>query len=692
MPLESLAETKVISATRTAQSLADTPAAVYIITAKEIERFGARTVADALVLAPGLHVAKYSNYDWEISARDTNEGLNNALLVMVDGRSVVNAMFSGVYWDLLPVSIDNVEQIEVMLGPVGTLWGGNAVNGVINIITKDAENSDEGKVSTTFGNYSYQEHHARAAGQVGENTYASGYIEYVDHKPWTTDPSDPRIEPIQHFNVYTERFGARVDYQNMEHTLNLQAGGIRSREDYLWIRYYPDILFPGRPPAHQFETETTAQEFFIGGSHIYSADNGDSIGTDVWLTYNDNDGTSRNASFIRLDFDSHYNIADFYGTQLLLGGNMRLIDERFHRYNEEEYLSEYYVRVIDDPDFFNQSYGVYANWNIPVSDDVAVILGNRWQYHNLTGDVDAQPQARISYQYSEEHFFWAGWGRAIVTPSRLELDSVFRENAYCEKGSCGTTIDPEIDGDYLYQNYTTFGNKDLDVEEIETFELGYRFWNEKQLQLSVNAFYSRKDNIRSVLELKPLGPSSHFGDTDIWSGIAQYSDLIWSETMGGELSVKWMPADDLQINANYSYKRVVGHCDGDVICEKYPRAKGGVESQPNHFANMQVMWDVSPQLWVSATMQYVGDSELPDEYLENPDPKGNDPRRIWPEVLSFDTTASWQHSPSSPQVTLSVENIGADQSKEFPDIMGFPNGLQYWLTVDWDFAQMNKGY
>ncbi len=123
MPLCSLAETKVVSATRTSQSLADTPASVYVITAKEIKRSGARSVADALSLAPGLHVAKYSNYDWGVTVRGNNETLNNKMLVMVDGRSVFNPMSSGVSWDLIPVSMENISQIEIVLGPVGTVWG-----------------------------------------------------------------------------------------------------------------------------------------------------------------------------------------------------------------------------------------------------------------------------------------------------------------------------------------------------------------------------------------------------------------------------------------------------------------------------------------------------------------------------------------------------------------------------------------
>ncbi len=187
MPLCSLADTKVVSATRTAQSLADTAASVYVITAKEINRSGARSVADALALAPGLHVAKYSNYDWGITARGQNQALSNTLLVMVDGRSVFNPMFSGVDWDLIPVSMDNIAQIEVVLGPVGTIWGGNAVNGVINIITSEAESAPDGKLAIKEGNYGYSEYQLHESTQIGEYGYLSGYFEFVDHMPWNSD-------------------------------------------------------------------------------------------------------------------------------------------------------------------------------------------------------------------------------------------------------------------------------------------------------------------------------------------------------------------------------------------------------------------------------------------------------------------------------------------------------------------------
>ncbi|MGR5132545.1 TonB-dependent receptor plug domain-containing protein [Vibrio alfacsensis] len=682
MSLISLAETKVVSATRTAQSLADTPASVYVITAKEINRSGARSVADALALAPGLHVAKYSNYDWGVTARGQNQALNNTLLVMVDGRSVFNPMFSGVDWDLIPVSMDNIEQIEVVLGPVGTIWGGNAVNGVINIITFDAENASDGKIAINEGNYHYSEYKLHDSTEIGDYGYLSGYFEFVDHMPWTSD--EESVQPLQDYNVYTERFGARFDYQKFAHTLSIQAGGIRSREDYQWATYQPHFLYPGKPSVESYDTEMTMQEYFSGLQHIYDTENGDSWDNKLWLTYSSNDGTDRDAEFWRFDLDSHYTINDFWGTQLSLGGNVRVIQEKLGTYSIVDRYSMPYVRVTDDADFLNQNYGIYVNWNIDVTDSTTLTLGNRWQYNNLTNGIEPQPQVRVSYKISDNQRLWAGWGRAVVTPSRLELETTFQQNIYIESGASDAAGNQY---DYI-ANYLYRGSENLNIETVESYELGYRFWDSNTLQLSLSSYYSVHDNIRAAKNVSAQGwvvegnSSPGTVGTYIEQYITEYIDPLWSETMGGEVAVKWQPIEQFQVNANYSYKRIIGHCEG-AICGSNDAVKRQLENQPNHFVNAQVMWDITPQWWVSSTMNYVSESTLHEDFLD-------DPSYIWPKVLSFDASVSWQFADYAPRITGTAENLGADQSNEYPSNQGaFNNGTQYWLTVEWNYGAID---
>ena len=682
MPLASLAETKVVSTTRNAQSLADTPASVYVITAKEINRSGARSVADVLALAPGLHVAKFSNYDWGISARGSNQALNNSLLVMVDGRSVFNAMFSGVDWDLIPVSLDSIAQIEIVLGPVGTIWGGNAVNGVVNIITADAESAPQGKVSVSAGNYQYREVKLHEATQLNAKTHISGYVEYVEHMPWTSE--EERVQTNQHFGVLTGRFGGRLDYQHLENTLNVQFGGIRSEEDYLWAKYNPHFLFPGKPSTEYFEQVMVAQEYFLGMNHVYERANADTWENDAWLTYSSNDSTDRNTQFARLDLDSRYTLNDVVGTQLMLGVNVRLIDEAFASYSLQDQFTMPYLRTTQSPEFFNQSYGLFANWTVPVTDRTTMMLGSRWQYDNITNRVAPQPQARFSYALSKSQRLWAGWGRAIVTPSRLELSTDFQQNGYIE----GAQFSDGNYYDYFY-SYVYKGNEDLAVESVETYELGYRFWNEDRLQLSVSGFYSQRDNIRAYKGVSSNqwvisgGSSPGTSGTVIEEYVSQYIDPLSTQSYGGEIAMKWQALENLQLNTNYSYKRIIGDCSG-TICSKNNEVKYNLENQPNHFVNAQLMWDISENFWMSSMMQYVAPSVF------HPDSTSDNTAR-WPRVLNVEMAVSWLPKVGYPRFTASVENLGADQTTEYPETYGpFQNGTQYWITAEWDYAASLK--
>ncbi|HAS8133887.1 TPA: TonB-dependent receptor, partial [Vibrio vulnificus] len=145
-----------------------------------------------------------------------------------------------------------------------------------------------------------------------------------------------------------------------------------------------------------------------------------------------NDSTDRNARFTRLDLDSHIVVQDWFGSQLTIGGNVRLIDEEFGTYSPQEHFSMPYLRIAQQADFFSQSYGVYVNWDLEVTEKTDLILGSRWQYNNLTKEIDAQPQVRASYELADNQRIWAGWGKAIVTPSRLELTTSLQSNNYIE--------------------------------------------------------------------------------------------------------------------------------------------------------------------------------------------------------------------------------------------------------------------
>lgn len=170
LPLEELMRVEVVSASRKTQRLADVPASMHVITAEDIRSSGARSLPEALRLVPGVDVAQLSGSRWGVSTRGSTGRFANKLLVLIDGRSVYSPIFSGVLWEAEGVPLDTIERIEVMHGPAGSIWGSNAVNGVINIITKDARSTAGGLVDASVGERSRQGLRARVGGSAAQNS------------------------------------------------------------------------------------------------------------------------------------------------------------------------------------------------------------------------------------------------------------------------------------------------------------------------------------------------------------------------------------------------------------------------------------------------------------------------------------------------------------------------------------------
>ncbi|MCP4694522.1 MAG: TonB-dependent receptor plug domain-containing protein, partial [Desulfobacterales bacterium] len=187
LTLEELAEVEVTSAAKTPQKLADSPAAVFVITGEDIRRSGAAGIPEALRMAPGVHVARINVNSWAISARGFNSFFSNKLLVMMDGRTVYSPLYSGVFWSVQDTMLEDIDRIEVIRGPGASLWGANAVNGVINIITKSSEDATGGLVVAGAGTEERGFGGVRYGARVGENAHIRAYARYVAREASAAD-------------------------------------------------------------------------------------------------------------------------------------------------------------------------------------------------------------------------------------------------------------------------------------------------------------------------------------------------------------------------------------------------------------------------------------------------------------------------------------------------------------------------
>src|SRR5256712_8430749 len=183
MSMEDLMNLQVTSVSKRTQKVADAAAAIFVITQEDIRRSGATSIPEALRLAPGLEVARIDQNKWAIGSRGFNGRFANKLLVLIDGRSVYTPLFSGVSWNVADVILEDIDRIEVIRGPGATLWGANAVNGVINIITKSAKATQGGLVTAEAGSEELTAESVRYGGKIGDNTYYRVYGKYFDWYP-----------------------------------------------------------------------------------------------------------------------------------------------------------------------------------------------------------------------------------------------------------------------------------------------------------------------------------------------------------------------------------------------------------------------------------------------------------------------------------------------------------------------------
>ena len=215
LPIDQLAKTPVVvpsmdvpvtSVTKEASTVGRSAAAVFVITNEMIRRSGATCIPEALRMAPGLDVARVNSNTWAITARGFNNSLANKLLVLIDGRTVYSPVFSGVYWDVQDVVLEDVDRIEVIRGPGGTLWGANAVNGVINIITKNAKDTQGAYITAGGGTTERSSETVRYGGKIGDDGYYRVYGKYFDRGPFY-DPNQPANDAWNQ-----GRFGFRSDW------------------------------------------------------------------------------------------------------------------------------------------------------------------------------------------------------------------------------------------------------------------------------------------------------------------------------------------------------------------------------------------------------------------------------------------------------------------------------------------------
>lgn len=490
LSIEELMEIDVTSVSRRAERLHEAAAAIVLITQEDLRRSGVTSLPEALRLVNSLHVARQTQRDWAISARGFNITTANKMLVLIDGRSVYTPLFSGVFWDVQDTLLEDVERIEVIRGPGATLWGANAVNGIINVITRKAADTQGGLVTAGAGTEERGFGAARYGGTLGESGHYRVYGKYFDRDSLVlangADARDSR---------WMGQGGFRADWSASERdafTLQADAYTGRTGETLRDDTNLDGGNLLGRWSRRLAEDSDLELQVYWDRTHRYIPDL-----------------FEEHLDILDLDFQHRFPVAERH--DLVWGFGYR----RHHdRVGNSDAVGFFPPRR--DFDLFS----LFVQDEVSLlGDRLAVTAGTKLEHNDSTG-FEVQPSLRAAWKASERRTLWAAVSRAVRTPTRIDEDVVF----FLPNGS------PIIEGSRAFES-----------EEVLAYELGYRIQPYPELLLDVATFYNVYDNLRTQ---EPLGSAPL---------PRVLLNNLEAETLGLELRVNTQPMQGWSLQMAYAW-------------------------------------------------------------------------------------------------------------------------------------------
>ncbi len=557
VPLADLAELPVVSVAGVAQDWFSTPAAVHVITRDEIRRSGHTHLAELFRMVPGFYVGRATSSEWATGVRGFADVFYPYLQARVDGRVIYNELFSGVYWDVQTPLLEDVDQIEVVRGPGATLWGANAVNGVINIKTRSAENTQGAYLSAGGGSEDRAFGMARYGAEPTPGLAIRGWARYFDRDATVNPEGDRRNDAWSVF-----RGGARMDWA-IDDATTLMAQG----EGYT------------TPMLEQ------SREVAIDDARVVVRGDGEARGAHglLRLTRESGSAETRDRSGFTIqayyDYEDRNNVIEFAQERhtvdidlrhhFMLGSRNELIWGAGYRYRLTDTTGIPTLRLIP-PKIDSDLATLFVQDTIElIPNSLFLMLGSKFEYNSFTG-FEIQPSARAWWTPNDRHTLWAAVSRPVRAPSLINqfLDITFFSTE-------------------LGRPVNLLGDPDIESENLLAYELGYRMRPLDSLTLDVAAFYFDYDDFYALEET--------FED----SGVATFTNNNRAESAGVELAVRWSPLDRWQLHGSYSYLHV---SSPDVGLNP----TGGIEGRdPAHQFQIRSYLDLTEDVEFNAGLYFV---------------------------------------------------------------------------------------
>lgn len=495
LTIEELMNIEVTSVSKRPERLVEVASAIQVITRDDIHRSAATNIPEALRLASNLQVTQLNSHHWNISARGFNSAFSNKLLVMIDGRTVYSPLFAGVFWDAQNVLLEDVERIEIISGPGGTLWGANAVNGVINIITRSSKDTQGLFASTGAGSSIRKFAEARYGNKINDNISYRIYGQHYDRMPTLLKNGTDNVDK---WNL--TQGGFQIDWA----ATNADAMSVQGN------------FYGGIEKTDPKSSSIDGQNVMGRWTHVFSEKSELSIQAYYDRTWRIDVPSTIDDQLETYDIDVQHNFIVGNNHNIIWGGGYRLMDDQ--TWNRTQY-----VGFLPADRTMHLLSGFIQDEITLLPNKLKFTFGTKLQHTNFTG-FEFLPSARITWIPKEHHMIWSAISRAVRAPSRIDAD--YHIPAYKVPSNLPSVA----------------GGPNFVSEKLIAYELGYRIQPSANASLSLATFYNSYDDLYSV---EALPETSTY---QIQNGVYGYS--YGTELSGNfQLSVNW------RLKAGYTYFR-----------------------------------------------------------------------------------------------------------------------------------------
>jgi iron complex outermembrane receptor protein len=615
----------VNSVTREVSTVGQSAAAVFVITPEMIRRCGATSIPEVLRMAPGLEVAKIDANTWAVSARGFNKEFSNKLLVMIDRRVVYNALFGGVYWDVQDVVLQDVERIEVIRGPGTVAWGSNAVNGVINIITKRPGDTQGALVYSAGGNQDLNNNTVRYGGQAEDLKWRVYGREFNRNTGF--DPTGPAYDAWRQ-----NRGGFRTEWTPTQQDTCTCQGDIYNGFSGGQIA----VALPVAPyqQTSSDPTHVSGGNSLLRWSHVID----DQTNWQLQAFYDSANRNTisqggQNRNTYDIDFQNCFALTD--RQQVICGGDYRASDQA---------STGTFALTFPPAGNLTQWASLFVEDKITLVDDRWFISpGARLEY-NTFGGLQAEPSTRLLFLPDDRHSCWAAISRAACNPTQSEDSILYRQNV--------------VPGTPTFLQLT--GNPNLVAESLMAYELGFRGQPSDRFSWDIALFINNYHNLLGTTIGQPFVAPPY---VLIPVGIV---NNVGARTAGVELTATWQLRESWKIFGSYTYLDISAHGPSPEI------VAAAIGSSPNNQVYLRSSWNLGRNV----------DYDLIGRYVDSLQSIGV------PSYITMDMRLAWRIRKNL-EAAVVGQNLLAPHHVEFIDPSGglidtqVPRSVYGSLTWTW---------